>query len=328
MSAGRDAERDAGGASRGVRCGWPRWSCWRPWRWRSCCSPATAATRVTAEFSNAGQLVKGNEVRVAGTPVGTRRGHRRVPERHGRGHLHASTTTTRRCAQGTEAIIKPSSLSGIANRYIDLQLGPDDGARHRGRRPHRPRPHRDRGRARRGLRPVRQGHAQLAARLHRGPGRQRCAGAATSCAAGIHYLNPALSTGAAPVRGADARRPAARALPGRLVDARPHARRRGATTSPAWSSNLNATFGALGSQQDALAESIERLPPFLRRANTTFVNLRAALDDVDPLVDAAKPAAKRLGPFLDQARAVRRATPSRRSATCRARSAARARRTT
>ena len=66
--------------------------------------------------------------------------------------------------------------------------------------------------------------------------------------------------------------------------------------------NLNATFGALGRQQDALAESVERLPPFMRRANTTFVNLRAALDDVDPFVDAAKPAVKRLGPFLDQAR--------------------------
>ena len=75
---------------------------------------------------------------------------------------------------------------------------------------------------------------------------------------------------------------------------RPHRRRSRTST---------ATFGALGSQKDALAESVERLPPFLRRANTTFVNLRAALDDVDPLVDAAKPVARRLGPFLDQARA-------------------------
>jgi phospholipid/cholesterol/gamma-HCH transport system substrate-binding protein len=40
----------------------------------------------------------------------------------------------------------------------------------------------------------------------------------------------------------------------------------------------------------------------MRRANTTFVNLRAALDDVDPLVDASKPVAARLGPFLAQAR--------------------------
>ena len=62
--------------------------------------------------------------------------------------------------------------------------------------------------------------------------------------------------------------------------------------------NLGTTFTALGSQKEALAESVERLPPFLRRANTTFVDLRAALDDVDPLVAAAKPVAVRLQPFL------------------------------
>ena len=66
--------------------------------------------------------------------------------------------------------------------------------------------------------------------------------------------------------------------------------------------NANATTRALGNQKQALAESIELLPPFMRRANTTFVNLRAALDDVDPLVEASKPVAKLLGPFLDQAR--------------------------
>jgi phospholipid/cholesterol/gamma-HCH transport system substrate-binding protein len=40
----------------------------------------------------------------------------------------------------------------------------------------------------------------------------------------------------------------------------------------------------------------------MRRANTTFVNLRAALDDTDPLVDASKPVARRLQPFLADAR--------------------------
>ena len=34
----------------------------------------------------------------------------------------------------------------------------------------------------------------------------------------------------------------------------------------------------------------------MRRANTTFVNLRSALNDVDPLVEASKPVAKRLQP--------------------------------
>jgi phospholipid/cholesterol/gamma-HCH transport system substrate-binding protein len=67
--------------------------------------------------------------------------------------------------------------------------------------------------------------------------------------------------------------------------------------------NLNETTRALGSQKEALAESIGRLPPFMRRANTTFVDLRATLDEVDPLVEASKPVAKRLEPFLSQARA-------------------------
>jgi phospholipid/cholesterol/gamma-HCH transport system substrate-binding protein len=40
----------------------------------------------------------------------------------------------------------------------------------------------------------------------------------------------------------------------------------------------------------------------MRRANTTFVNLRSTLDDVDPLVNASKPVAKKLGPFLQTTR--------------------------
>ena len=62
--------------------------------------------------------------------------------------------------------------------------------------------------------------------------------------------------------------------------------------------NLNDTTRALGSQKEALAESIGRLPPFMRRANTTFVDLRSTLNEVDPLVEASKPVAKRLQPFL------------------------------
>ena len=38
----------------------------------------------------------------------------------------------------------------------------------------------------------------------------------------------------------------------------------------------------------------------MREANTTFVNLRAALDDLDPLVDASKPVATRLRPFFSE----------------------------
>ena len=38
--------------------------------------------------------------------------------------------------------------------------------------------------------------------------------------------------------------------------------------------------------------------PTLRRANTTFVDLRATLDDLTALVNVSKPATKRLAPFL------------------------------
>ncbi len=44
----------------------------------------------------------------------------------------------------------------------------------------------------------------------------------------------------------------------------------------------------------------------MRRANTTFLNLRAALDDLDPLVDDSKPVAKKLRPFLAELRPLAR----------------------
>ncbi len=70
-------------------------------------------------------------------------------------------------------------------------------------------------------------------------------------------------------------------------------------------------MGALASQKTALAESVAELPAFMRESNTTFVNLRAALDDLDPLVEASKPAAVRLQPFLAELRsAVTDAVPT------------------
>jgi phospholipid/cholesterol/gamma-HCH transport system substrate-binding protein len=64
--------------------------------------------------------------------------------------------------------------------------------------------------------------------------------------------------------------------------------------------NLEQTTGAIGNQRVALADALERFPSFMRRSNTTFVNLRAALNDVDPLVNASKPVVAKLNPFLDQ----------------------------
>jgi phospholipid/cholesterol/gamma-HCH transport system substrate-binding protein len=75
-------------------------------------------------------------------------------------------------------------------------------------------------------------------------------------------------------------------------------------------SNASNAFGAIASQNTALDRSLQLLPPTFRQANTTFVNLRAALDDVEPLIDASGTATKGLAPFLEEFRPVlSRATP-------------------
>src|SRR5215217_7186316 len=254
--------------------------------------------RVTAEFDNAGQLVKGNEVKAGGVAVGsvkdidvTQRGQAKVT-------LGIDDSDYKPLRRGTRVMIKQASLSGIANRYVDLQLGPanaaeiDDGGvigpDHTataveldeifGLFDKRTR-----------LQDFFKGSAEM---LH-GRGRE--------LRRGVHYLNPALSTGSRlfqELTRDEALLERFLVDSGTLVNAL--AQRRDDLTGVV--GNLNATFGALGRQQDALAESVERLPPFMRRANTTFVNLRNALGDVDPFVDAAKPAVRRLGPVLDQAR--------------------------
>ncbi len=67
--------------------------------------------------------------------------------------------------------------------------------------------------------------------------------------------------------------------------------------------NLNRFQGALARQKSSLSEAVAEFPDFMRQANTTFVNLRAALDDVDPLVDASKPVAVAPAPFFSEFRA-------------------------
>jgi phospholipid/cholesterol/gamma-HCH transport system substrate-binding protein len=65
-------------------------------------------------------------------------------------------------------------------------------------------------------------------------------------------------------------------------------------------SHLSTTTQALASQRVALGESIQRLPGFLALADTTFVDLRSALDDLTPLVNDTKPVAPKLQQLLVQ----------------------------
>src|SRR5687768_7611650 len=71
--------------------------------------------QVTARFQNAGQLVKGNLVQNAGTKVGT------VQEIVL--NINEDFAPLR---VGTRATIRQASLSGVANRYIDLEMPPGE----------------------------------------------------------------------------------------------------------------------------------------------------------------------------------------------------------
>ena len=263
--------------------------------------PGGGEYTATARFVNAGQLVRGNPVQIGGTSVGSVKGIEITED--GRADIEFSVEDGfAPLPLGTRATIRQLSLSGLANRYIELTFpNGDSGAEIP-----------DGGqigvdetdsavdldqvfatldpRTRKAL----QGFFKGQARQFRDRGSQ--------ARAGIHYLNPALATSSR--------------LFGELTHDTPVLERFLIDSSKLVSAlaerrddlaglvgNLNETTRALGNQKAALAESIGRLPPFMRRANTTFVNLRAALDDVDPLVEASKPVAKLLSPFLAEARA-------------------------
>ena len=258
---------------------------------------------VTARFISAGQLVKGNPVQSGGAPIGS------VQEiditDDGRAAVRMSIDDDHAPLRvGTRAQIKQFSQSGIANRYVDLTMPPNgsddipDGGTI-GTDGTTSAVDLDQlfNTLDRKTRKSLQGFFKGQARQFRGRGVQ--------ANEGFQYLNPALATSSRLFAELTRDQPLLERFlvdSSKLVTALADRR----DDLAALVGHLSTTTGALGSQQAALAESIGRLPPFMRRANTTFVNLRAALDDVDPLVDASKPVARRLGPFLAAARAFAR----------------------
>jgi phospholipid/cholesterol/gamma-HCH transport system substrate-binding protein len=255
--------------------------------------------QVTARFQNAGQLVVGNEVLIGGARAGTVKDVKITSD----GQADVKVQVPDKYAplrQGTRAIIKQTSLSGIANRYVDLEIGPGTNpAIESGGRigPESTETAVELDQIFNLFDPV----ARVAVQDFFEGSDKMIRGKGQELQRGIKYLNPALSTSRRLFRELSKdERLLARFLidSGRLTSTLSERR----TELTGLVRNLNGTFNALASQKGALTESIDRLPPFMRRANTTFVNLRAALDDVDPLVDASKPVARRLQPFLREAR--------------------------
>jgi phospholipid/cholesterol/gamma-HCH transport system substrate-binding protein len=82
------------------------------------------AYSVEADFVNASQLVEGNQVFVAGEAVGSVEDIRVTDDGQARVRLTIEEEEFAPLREGTFATVRLLSLSGQANRYVDLQMGP------------------------------------------------------------------------------------------------------------------------------------------------------------------------------------------------------------
>jgi phospholipid/cholesterol/gamma-HCH transport system substrate-binding protein len=255
---------------------------------------------VKAVFQNASQIVPGDLVQVSGSSVGTVSDISLTPNGEAQLALSISDSLYQPLRQGTTATVRQASLSGIANRYVDLRLGPGNAPSIR-----------DGGRigaeyttsavdldqlfntldqpTRTALQDVIKGFASS------------YAGNGDVAQKAWAYLNPAIASTSMLFR--EINRDTSKftqfiTKTGQLVTDI-SARR---TDLSGLIQHLSTTTGALASQNLALAQAIQRLPGFMRLANTTFVNLRTALDDLKPLIDDSKPVAPKLQRLLQQLR--------------------------
>lgn len=256
--------------------------------------------QVRAVFQNASQIVSGDQVEVAGTPVGTVSKIALTPNGQAELTLNINDSQFEPLHQGTTAVIRQASLSGIANRYVQLDLGPANAPRipNKGTLPA------DNttstvdldeifntlnGATRKGLQNVFQGSAS------------QYAGRGNQAQLAWEYLNPAIAT--ASILFHELNRDTSKFT--RFITTSSHLVTDLASRQADLSgvvSHLSSTFTALANQHVALGESIQRLPPFMRLTNTTFVNLRSALVDLTDLVNVTRPVAPKLLALLQQLR--------------------------
>ncbi len=77
---------------------------------------------VKADFQDASQLVKGNLVEVGGNSVGHVTDLELTPNGQAEVTMQISSSDLTPLHQGTIATVREASLSGVANRYVDLQM--------------------------------------------------------------------------------------------------------------------------------------------------------------------------------------------------------------
>jgi phospholipid/cholesterol/gamma-HCH transport system substrate-binding protein len=249
-------------------------------------------------FQNAAQLVPDNQVLIGGQPVGSVESIGLTDDNL----AEIEVSVKQELHEGTTAAIRATSLSGVANHYISVSPGPNSSPALEGG-------------ATLGLgstttevdldqflntfpTPVRRALGQFV----RGNAAQ-FSNRGEEANQTFKYFGPALNRTGAFVSELNADQNLLERFVVSSSKLSTAVAQRGNELSSAIS-NASTAFGAIASQNEALDQTLRLLPPFMRQANTTFVNLRAALDDLDPLVETAKPATRNLAPFLSELRPV------------------------
>ena len=252
---------------------------------------------VHARFVSASQIVKGNAVKVSGESVGSVGEIKLTDDGQADVTLNIDADGYFPLRRGTRAIVRQTSLSGVANRYVDLQLGGARGAKI----PDGGQLATDSTEAAVDLDQIfdtfdpetRAGTQKSIEFL-----RDFQAGSEDEANAALQYLNPALSSTSRLFAEVNRNTPDFKRF---IVETSKLVTDASAQDDvlSGLVSNLAATTSALTSHGDSLAQGIGLLPNVMRKANTTFVNLRASLDDLTPLVNDAKPiVATKLRPLL------------------------------
>jgi phospholipid/cholesterol/gamma-HCH transport system substrate-binding protein len=250
-------------------------------------------------FQNAGQLVRGDVVRIGGTPAGEVTGIELGED--SRAEVEVSVDKDfAPLHQGTRATIRATSLIGIANRYVDIHPGPNF------------RPELEDGAVldssnttsiveldqffnaldpptRRGLEGTIQGFADW------------YEGKEAKANQSARYFAPSIvaTTNLLKELNRDSRTfeqflvETSNAM-GALAD------RRSELTDLV--GNAGTTARAIASDTESLSLALSELPPAMRQGSDTFAALRPALDDLERLWVETRPVAPRLGPFFRRLR--------------------------
>jgi phospholipid/cholesterol/gamma-HCH transport system substrate-binding protein len=254
--------------------------------------------KYTLVFQNAGQLVTDNQVLIGGSPVGSVESIELTDDNLAEIHI----AVDQELHEGSTAVIRATSLSGVANHYVSISPGPnsdpalEDGATLGLGSTTTPV---DLDQLFNTFTPsVREGLADFIK-----GNAQNYAGRGEEANESFKYFGTALNRveALAAELNADQRLLSQFVVNSAKLSSTVAGRGEELTSAI---SNANTAFDAIASQNTAFDATLRELAPVMRQSNTTFVNLRAALDDVEPFVDAAKPATKDLAPFLAELRPI------------------------